>query len=464
MSKENLVVIFDFDGVIADSITALYNVYLDFLLQFGHTGTPAEFETLNGPKLSEVVAYLKKHYRLSPSKKELETNYLEKVAKIYSSITLNPHIDNVLKSLKEENIPVALASASKKHEIMSVLNRYQLGSYFEHIVTGDDVSKAKPDPEIYNKVKSHFGEKHYIVIEDSYNGIRAANAAGMTTIRYLKDGTSTRDTTSSANIIISNFKMLAPILSDLEHNCITAAITNTISLELIEHSEHYSTEQLVEIESIWNAAQKTLAHSHSPSDSSNPAQAPTTTLTDGKIISYKSHILSGTQLIIQCYISSYKYFYAQNKAPHLNLGITPIGVSGVIIDDTGQSLIAQRHNVTLYDGFNEFVPSGTIDPPKGDTTSIEYTQHLTMEFEEETHMNTEIIKNIEPFGFIYDVTHNCYDICCKIHIEGDLKTHVKESYKEEYDHFQIENLQFIQKHFDPQKTVPTSILMAKILT
>jgi len=61
------VIAFDMDGVIADTLGALYRCYLDLLAAHGVEGTEAEFNQLNGPKISEIVSYLKQTYQLPAS-------------------------------------------------------------------------------------------------------------------------------------------------------------------------------------------------------------------------------------------------------------------------------------------------------------------------------------------------------------------------------------------------------------
>ena len=71
MKTDNIILIFDFDGVIVDSVSSLYEVYIDFLEEFGITGNQEEFNSLNGPKLSEIISFLKNKYHLQKDEKEL---------------------------------------------------------------------------------------------------------------------------------------------------------------------------------------------------------------------------------------------------------------------------------------------------------------------------------------------------------------------------------------------------------
>lgn len=94
------------------------------------------------------------------------------------------YIEEILKYLKEKNIPVAVASSSEKKYIDNNLNKTQLTGYINKIVSGCEVEKSKPNPDIFLKAAEKLSVKaeECIVLEDSKNGILAGNSAGMTVI------------------------------------------------------------------------------------------------------------------------------------------------------------------------------------------------------------------------------------------------------------------------------------------
>jgi len=73
----------DFDGTLVDSIFTLYEVYNEFLKEFGFNGKNLEFKTLNGPNLFEIVSYLKKKYNLKQNENKLLENYNKKIEFVY---------------------------------------------------------------------------------------------------------------------------------------------------------------------------------------------------------------------------------------------------------------------------------------------------------------------------------------------------------------------------------------------
>ncbi|MEK6646104.1 MAG: HAD hydrolase-like protein, partial [Candidatus Firestonebacteria bacterium] len=79
-------IFFDLDGTLADSIPAMYQVYLDFLNEFNKRGTKEEFEELNGPSLPEIVSILKIRYGLVGDEVSLVDLYKKQILDAYKNI------------------------------------------------------------------------------------------------------------------------------------------------------------------------------------------------------------------------------------------------------------------------------------------------------------------------------------------------------------------------------------------
>ena len=178
--------VFDFDGVIVDSVSALKRIYYDFLAQFDRKGNDKEFDSLNGVKLADIIKTLKSNYKLVLSEKTLFDIYNQKIMRMYENVALNKGVARTLEFLSNKGYKIALASSAKYLEIITVLNRYKLTNFFDLIVSGDDVKRAKPLPDIYNAVKNKLGKANYFVVEDSLNGAISAKDAGMNVIFYGK--------------------------------------------------------------------------------------------------------------------------------------------------------------------------------------------------------------------------------------------------------------------------------------
>ena len=113
--------------------------------------------------------------------REKNEDYLAYIDKMDSSEIL-PDVPRVLNYLKGKDIPMALGSASKNAR--AILEKVGLISYFEYLVDGTNVTKAKPDPEVFLIGANKLGvsPNACVVFEDAVAGIQAANNAGMTSI------------------------------------------------------------------------------------------------------------------------------------------------------------------------------------------------------------------------------------------------------------------------------------------
>jgi beta-phosphoglucomutase len=88
-------------------------------------------------------------------------------------------VQRVLQTFKKHGCKIALGSASKNAR--PILDKIELTPYFDVIVDGTNVSKAKPDPEVFLQAANQLGiaPKDCVVFEDAVAGIQAAKAAGM---------------------------------------------------------------------------------------------------------------------------------------------------------------------------------------------------------------------------------------------------------------------------------------------
>ena len=95
-----------------------------------------------------------------------------------------PGLDGLLAWLDANHIPMAVASSSRVHVIEGNLNNWGLTHYFKALVSGQQVKHSKPDPEIFLTAAKALGTApaETLVLEDSYNGVRAGAAGGFVTV------------------------------------------------------------------------------------------------------------------------------------------------------------------------------------------------------------------------------------------------------------------------------------------
>jgi beta-phosphoglucomutase family hydrolase len=207
--------IFDLDGVIIDSEPLHDLVDLEVATAFEIELDHHRLQRYVGMRSREVWDSIIKEDQLTLTSDELLAIADAKKEKYIAENELQPinGIRELLIELKEKDYRIALASSSPQRFIEAVLNKFEIHSYFEYMVTGDEVEKGKPDPEIYLLAAQRLNvdPKSCIVLEDSKNGIIAGNAAGMKTIGFANPGSGNQDL-SKANHIVQSIAEVLVIL------------------------------------------------------------------------------------------------------------------------------------------------------------------------------------------------------------------------------------------------------------
>jgi len=184
----NKAFIFDLDGVIVDTAKFHYLAWKQLANSLGFDFNEQQNEQLKGVSRVASLEIILKIGNVQLTKEQKETilieknkQYLEFVDKMDDREIL-PQIKEVLFYLKKKKIPFALGSASKNARL--ILKILDLHLLFDAIVDGTDVSKAKPDPEVFLIAAQKLGINpiNCIVIEDAKAGVQAANNAKMTSV------------------------------------------------------------------------------------------------------------------------------------------------------------------------------------------------------------------------------------------------------------------------------------------
>ena len=205
-NKNNKAFIFDLDGVIVDTAKFHFLAWRKLANDLGFDFTEDQNEQLKGVSRVESLKRILKWGNMELSEDEFQRqmamkneNYLSYVDKMDANEIL-PGVRKVLDYLTEQNIPFALGSASKNAR--PILKKINLYDKFDAIVDGTDVSKAKPDPEVFliaaEKLKVNPNE--CVVFEDSVAGVQAANIGKMTSV-----GIGEKEVLNEADYIFADF-------------------------------------------------------------------------------------------------------------------------------------------------------------------------------------------------------------------------------------------------------------------
>ncbi|HYE69605.1 MAG TPA: HAD family phosphatase, partial [Anaerovoracaceae bacterium] len=168
-------VLFDMDGVIIDSEPMHYRLSKLYYSELGLDITDEEYYTFVGLGDIEIFTRLIGKYGLKQNLDELVNTYQQRYIDHLRSIKDEKPIrgvDVLIKDLHKRGIRLALGSSATRGNIEAVLEYFKLWDYFEVVVSGCEVERSKPFPDIYVKAakKLAVDPSECIVIEDSSNG------------------------------------------------------------------------------------------------------------------------------------------------------------------------------------------------------------------------------------------------------------------------------------------------------
>lgn len=207
--------IFDLDGVVVDTAEFHFTAWKRLANELGIPFTKEDNEKLKGVsriRSLEILLSLGSAKYDEGTIKELADRkndwYLELISTMNQDDIL-PGVLALLNELKKRNLKLALGSASKNAR--TIIRKVNLENYFDVIIDGTQVTRAKPDPEVFTKCAAglRVDPKDCVVFEDAEAGIEAAKRAGMYTI-----GIGSPHELGNANIVIESFQRLDMGLSN----------------------------------------------------------------------------------------------------------------------------------------------------------------------------------------------------------------------------------------------------------
>lgn len=205
-------VIFDMDGVIVNSEPlhkkAYFNMFKDFKLDVSES----LYESFTGKSTYSICEQLCLKFNLSITPYELVNSKRKHFKYIFENDKSFKMIDGAFELIKDyykNNLKLVLASSASMLTINKVFEKFDLDKFFVAKISGADLKQSKPNPEIFLKAAKISGhnKKDCIVIEDSTNGIIAANSAGIFCVGY-KSKNSINQNYSLADLVISNFNQI----------------------------------------------------------------------------------------------------------------------------------------------------------------------------------------------------------------------------------------------------------------
>lgn len=175
--------IFDWDGVIVDSSRQHEAAWQRLAAEEQRALPDGFFRRSFGMKNDRVIPMLLGWTEQADEIQRLSRRKEEMFREIIQNQNLEPlpGVLPFLRHLRDAGIPCAVASSTPRDNIKCIANTLGVGDFFQALVCAEDVTRGKPDPEVFLLAASRLGAPpaHCVVFEDAHVGIEAANKAGM---------------------------------------------------------------------------------------------------------------------------------------------------------------------------------------------------------------------------------------------------------------------------------------------
>ncbi len=204
-------VIFDMDGVLLDSEPLHYEAVRQILAEQGVEFPIEDYFRYLGTTLTSTWDDLCERFPITMPFEQFEARYNADVLVQYQAgAPLISGARELVAQLRDEGVPIAVASSSHREWVEAALTGAGLRQYFQQTTAGDEVSMGKPSPEIYLKAAHKLGVDPIdcIAIEDAPAGVESAKAAGMSVVLVRSELTNDLDLASDWQVDdLTEFKL-----------------------------------------------------------------------------------------------------------------------------------------------------------------------------------------------------------------------------------------------------------------
>ncbi len=204
-------VIFDMDGVLIDSHPIHKKVWAQFLASLDMHVSEKELDfVLDGGKREEIL----RHFLgdLPPERiREYGQRKNELFRESETELRMISGVVEFLDTLGVAGIGMAVATSASSVRAHDILARLGIMARFRAVVTGSDVDKGKPDPEIFVQAARHLDlhPRNLLVVEDAVSGVKAAKCAGMKCLGIASDGRSEKLRAAGADRVVPDYRQIS---------------------------------------------------------------------------------------------------------------------------------------------------------------------------------------------------------------------------------------------------------------
>jgi HAD superfamily hydrolase (TIGR01509 family) len=205
-------ILLDLDGVVIDSERVHEQSLVILSERFGRRFTVDEVMSFKGlPEAGTALRFRQKFPSLPLSDQAIIEARLAIVRENYPLVTPIPGATEFLAKARAAGYRMALTTSANREIQELAFDRFHLRSYFDGVITGNDVTRGKPDPEPYqlSAARLNLAPEVCAVIEDAVNGIKSGKAAGCYAIGLTTSFPAENLREAGADLVVDNFLQLS---------------------------------------------------------------------------------------------------------------------------------------------------------------------------------------------------------------------------------------------------------------
>ncbi|ECL7818144.1 TPA: HAD family hydrolase [Listeria innocua] len=175
-------VVMDFDGIVIDTEVVWYEIFKDWFKTKQHYDLSIEeFLQCVGSNVDDLFRELNETQQMDINRQAFEAETQATFIENSKSLPAKEGVESFIRGLKEHGLKLALATSSQRPKPLYHLERLGLLEYFDAIITAEDVTRIKPEPDLFLEALRALNVKpsEALIVEDSRNGLLAGNSAGV---------------------------------------------------------------------------------------------------------------------------------------------------------------------------------------------------------------------------------------------------------------------------------------------
>ncbi|EAD0598855.1 HAD family phosphatase [Listeria monocytogenes] len=175
-------IVMDFDGIVIDTEVVWYEIFKEwFKTKQNYDLSIEEFLQCVGSNVDDLFRELNRTEQMDINRQDFEAETQATFIENSKSLPAKEGVESFIRELKERGLKLALATSSQRPKPLYHLERLGLLGYFDAIITAEDVTRIKPEPDLFLEALRALDVKpsETLIVEDSRNGLLAGNSAGV---------------------------------------------------------------------------------------------------------------------------------------------------------------------------------------------------------------------------------------------------------------------------------------------